>query len=88
MFFKCKHPANALDVEKGQTIEPSKQCPEEYQLITFHFICSKCSEPVKISYSRLRPEIEAREEKEFQDVMERSRKGREDWAAYKKERGL
>lgn len=71
-WFKCKHPAASLGVESGNvTIEPSKQFPDEYQTVTYNLWCDRCHTPVKVGYSRLRPEIQAAEDAVHETLMAR-----------------
>jgi hypothetical protein len=52
MFFKCKHPAKWLYVEKDHTERDSRDYPGEFTQITYHLYCLKCGEKVNISYSK------------------------------------
>ena len=49
-FFKCNHPANWLMVEKDQTVE---SLDDDFESITFHLRCIKCSEKVDINYAKM-----------------------------------
>ncbi len=55
-FFKCKHPANYLVVEKDQTITPHD---EDFDYVDYHFICMKCNKPVTIGYAKMVGGVEA-----------------------------
>lgn len=53
-FFECKHPAAYLGVQKSETVVPTKEYPDEYEVVTYHLYCAKCGEHVNhIGYSRL-----------------------------------
>lgn len=47
--FKCSHPSKFLRVEREATVEV---CDKDFEIVTYHFICSKCSESVTIKYAR------------------------------------
>jgi hypothetical protein len=49
-FFKCKHPADWLIVEKNQTVKPYD---EDFEDVTIHLRCVKCSEKINISYAKM-----------------------------------
>lgn len=62
-FFACKHPAAYLGVQKRETVEPSKQFPDEYEEVTSHLYCMKCGEHLDhIGYSRLNAKTQAEED--------------------------
>lgn len=50
MFFKCKHPANMLLVEKPLTF---KKIDNDFNKITYHLRCMKCGDLIDISYIEL-----------------------------------
>lgn len=56
MFFKCKHPANSLCVEKEATV--SNTDDPLYQHVTYHLFCLKCDEKVEIKFARLTCSVE------------------------------
>jgi hypothetical protein len=47
MFFSCKHPASELAVNKVHTAEV---LDDDFEKITYHLFCLKCSAPVDITY--------------------------------------
>lgn len=50
MFFKCKHPLSMLGVRKKETVQ---QVDDNFECVTYHFICFKCNSDVTKGYSRL-----------------------------------
>jgi len=49
-FFKCKHPFNKLGVygpEKKENID------QDFDKITYRFVCYKCHEKISISYAKM-----------------------------------
>ena len=48
-FWKCKHPAASLIVEKPQTTERKDA---DFEVVTYHLICNRCSAEVKVKHSR------------------------------------
>lgn len=54
--FSCKHPAGRLMVEKSETIE---QSDADFDHVTYHFICGRCYQPVKVKHARCRGGVEA-----------------------------
>ena len=50
MFFKCKHPAEFLSVEKDSTKESDGV---DFEYITHHLFCKKCKTKVDITYAKL-----------------------------------
>ena len=65
--FKCKHPINRLVVEKEQTITPLQrkisrgffQIDEHFEKITYHLVCLKCGENVKIEHAKTNHGVES-----------------------------
>lgn len=47
--FKCKHPANSLIPKKEQTVE---QEDRDYEIVTYHFVCTRCESPVQLKHAR------------------------------------
>lgn len=66
MFFKCKHPADKLVVDKEQTVESFKrivangfyQTDEDFEKVTYNLFCLKCGEDVKITHAKTKYGIE------------------------------
>jgi len=52
-FLKCKHPLDNLMVEKKET---RTSMDDEFNKVTYHFVCSKCGKPVKTEHAELRHE--------------------------------
>ena len=59
MFFKCKHPADRLVVEKEQTIRPIvksvgfySDIDPDFEQVNYHLICRKCGQNVTISHAK------------------------------------
>jgi hypothetical protein len=52
-FLKCKHPLDNLMVEKKET---RTSMDDEFNKVTYHFVCSKCGKPVKTEYAELKDE--------------------------------
>jgi hypothetical protein len=50
MFFKCKHPAARLVVERDSTVT---QKDEDFNIIVHHLRCRECDEEVSITYAQL-----------------------------------
>lgn len=57
MFFKCKHPASSLFVEKDATVQDDPSSPL-YQHVTYHLFCLKCDEKVEIKFATLKCSVE------------------------------
>lgn len=51
LWFKCKHPAERLVVEKKETIE---QIDDDFDVITYNLQCGVCKTNIKVTYARLR----------------------------------
>lgn len=51
-WFKCKHPARLLFVEKEETIRPSKDHADSFDTVLYHFRCEGCKELVDLGYTR------------------------------------
>ena len=49
-FFKCKHPAHRLAVFKDSTV---KNRDKDFDIVTHHLFCQKCSERVDIEYAKM-----------------------------------
>ena len=49
VIFKCKHPARWLGVQQKETIERKDA---DFDVVTYHLICRKCSEAVTIAYAK------------------------------------
>lgn len=47
-FFKCKHPAAYLAVQKNETVE---KIDDDFKKVTYHLTCIKCREQVTINYA-------------------------------------
>lgn len=58
-FFRCRHPANMLAVLKDHTEEPSKEFPDKFTIVTYHFRCVACGEAVTVEYAK--PLVSARD---------------------------
>ena len=50
MFFKCKHPANRLHIQKDET---RKRISNFFEEVTYHLYCTKCNEKIDIKYSKV-----------------------------------
>lgn len=50
MFFKCKHPADALLIRKQETVEP---IDKDFDRVTYHFRCIRCDKEINKSYARM-----------------------------------
>ena len=48
--FKCKHPVDSLIVDKDATI---KNIDEDFDEITYHFICIECDKKVNVGYAKM-----------------------------------
>ena len=64
--FKCKHPLATLGVQKEQTITPIWEngklgfvFDNEFVLVTYHLVCLKCGENVKIEHAKTIHGVEA-----------------------------
>lgn len=50
MFFKCKHPASGLCVNKDE----SRDCSVDgWEIVTYHLFCFACKEEVDVKYARI-----------------------------------
>jgi len=50
MFFKCKHPAASLSVQRDET---RNRVNADFEVVKYHLVCARCREQVDISYSRM-----------------------------------
>ena len=54
--FKCKHPVNSLGVQKEAT-EVWENV--DFTTVTYHLLCMKCGEYVKVEYTKLNGGVDA-----------------------------
>lgn len=50
MFFKCKHPARWLGVQRDETREP---IDADFERVVYHLCCRQCGEEVTLSYAKM-----------------------------------
>lgn len=50
MFFKCKHPARWLGVQRDET---RKRKDEDFDVVTYHLVCRRCGDTVELSYAKM-----------------------------------
>lgn len=50
LFWKCKHPFDALAVEKEQTVGT---IDNDFESVDYHLYCQKCGEKLMISHARM-----------------------------------
>ena len=50
MFFRCKHPASRLGVQKKET---TTRLDDEFDVVTYHLVCRRCGETLELKYAKL-----------------------------------
>ncbi len=52
-FFACKHPAKSLVVQKEHAVEPDRDDPDNFDIVTYYLHCCRCETKIELHHAEL-----------------------------------